>query len=50
VTKENAKGLLDRLEYLLDTTHQTGLSCPGRLHNLFVNTEAVLPGNYSFIR
>ena len=46
VTKENAKGLLDRSENLLDTTHQTGLSSLGRLHDLFVNTEAVSPGEY----
>jgi AraC family transcriptional regulator of adaptative response/methylated-DNA-[protein]-cysteine methyltransferase len=46
VTKENAKGLLDRSENLLETTHQTGLSSLGRLHDLFVNTEAVSPGEY----
>jgi AraC family transcriptional regulator of adaptative response/methylated-DNA-[protein]-cysteine methyltransferase len=46
LTKENAKGLLDRSENLLDTTHQSGLSSLGRLHDLFVNTEAVSPGEY----
>ena len=46
LTKENAKGLLDRSENLLDTTHQTGLSSLGRLYDLFVNTEAVSPGEY----
>jgi AraC family transcriptional regulator of adaptative response/methylated-DNA-[protein]-cysteine methyltransferase len=46
VTKENAKGLLDRSENLLETTHQTGLSSLGRLHDLFVSTEAVSPGEY----
>ena len=46
LTKENAKGLLDRSENLLDTTHQTGLSSLGRLHDLFVNTEGVSPGEY----
>jgi AraC family transcriptional regulator of adaptative response/methylated-DNA-[protein]-cysteine methyltransferase len=46
LTKENAKGLLDRSENLLETTHQTGLSSLGRLHDLFVNTEAVSPGEY----
>jgi AraC family transcriptional regulator, regulatory protein of adaptative response / methylated-DNA-[protein]-cysteine methyltransferase len=46
LTKENAKGLLDRSENLLDTTHQTGLSSLGRLHELFVTTEAVTPGEY----
>jgi AraC family transcriptional regulator of adaptative response/methylated-DNA-[protein]-cysteine methyltransferase len=46
LTKENAKDLLDRSENLLDTTLQTGLSSLGRLHDLFVTTEAVTPGEY----
>jgi AraC family transcriptional regulator, regulatory protein of adaptative response / methylated-DNA-[protein]-cysteine methyltransferase len=46
LTKEDAKGLLDRSENLLDTTHQVGLSSLGRLHDLFVTTEAVTPGEY----
>ena len=46
LTKEGAKDLLDRSENLLDTTHQIGLSSLGRLHDLFVNTEAVSPGEY----
>jgi AraC family transcriptional regulator of adaptative response/methylated-DNA-[protein]-cysteine methyltransferase len=46
VTKENAKGLLDQSENLLDATHQVGLSSLGRLHDLFVSTEAVSPGEY----
>lgn len=46
VTRENAKELLDRSENLLDTTHQVGLSSLGRLHDLFVTTEAVTPGEY----
>ncbi len=46
VTKENAKDLLDRSENLLDTTFQVGLSSLGRLHDLFVTTEAVTPGQY----
>ena len=46
LTKENAKDLLDRSENLLEATHQTGLSSLGRLHDLFVNTEAVSPGEY----
>jgi AraC family transcriptional regulator of adaptative response/methylated-DNA-[protein]-cysteine methyltransferase len=46
VTKENAKQLLDRSENLLDTTYQVGLSSLGRLHDLFVSTEAVTPGQY----
>lgn len=46
VTRENAKKLLDRSENLLDTTLQVGLSSLGRLHDLFVTTEAVTPGEY----
>jgi AraC family transcriptional regulator of adaptative response/methylated-DNA-[protein]-cysteine methyltransferase len=46
VTKEHAKDLLDQSENLLDTTFQVGLSSLGRLHDLFVNTEAVTPGEY----
>jgi AraC family transcriptional regulator of adaptative response/methylated-DNA-[protein]-cysteine methyltransferase len=46
LTKEHAKGLLNESENLLDTTHQIGLSSLGRLHDLFVNTEAVTPGEY----
>jgi AraC family transcriptional regulator of adaptative response/methylated-DNA-[protein]-cysteine methyltransferase len=46
VTRENAKQLLDGSENLLDTTLQVGLSSLGRLHDLFVTTEAVTPGEY----
>jgi len=46
LTKEGAKDLLDRSENLLETTHQVGLSSLGRLHDLFVTTEAVTPGEY----
>ena len=46
LTKEHAKELLDKSENLLDVTHQVGLSSLGRLHDLFVTTEAVTPGEY----
>jgi AraC family transcriptional regulator of adaptative response/methylated-DNA-[protein]-cysteine methyltransferase len=46
LTKEGAKELLNRSENLLDTTLQVGLSSLGRLHDLFVTTEAVTPGEY----
>ena len=46
LTKEGAKEFLDKSENLLDTTHQVGLSSLGRLHDLFVTTEAVSPGEY----
>jgi len=46
ITKESAKGLLTQSENLLDTTYGVGLSSLGRLHDLFVSTEAVTPGQY----
>lgn len=46
LTKEGAKKLLDRSSNLMDATYSVGLSSPGRLHDLFVNTEAVTPGEY----
>jgi AraC family transcriptional regulator of adaptative response/methylated-DNA-[protein]-cysteine methyltransferase len=46
LTKEHAKELLSRSENLLDTAHQVGLSSLGRLHDLFIATEAVTPGEY----
>lgn len=46
LTKEHAKQLLSQSENLLATTHKVGLSSLGRLHDLFVNTEAVTPGEY----
>ena len=46
LTRENAKVLLARSTNLLDATYSAGLSSPGRLHDLFVQTEAVTPGEY----
>ena len=46
LTKEGAKELLAQSENLLDTTYEVGLSSLGRLHDLFVTTEAVTPGEY----
>jgi AraC family transcriptional regulator of adaptative response/methylated-DNA-[protein]-cysteine methyltransferase len=46
VTKENARKLLDESQSLLDTALELGLSSTGRLHDLFVTTEAVSPGEY----
>jgi len=46
LTKENAKDLLEKSENLLDTTYGVGLSSLGRLHDLFVTTEAITPGQY----
>ncbi len=46
LTRENAKAWLARSGNLLDATYSAGLSSPGRLHDLFVQTEAVTPGEY----
>jgi AraC family transcriptional regulator of adaptative response/methylated-DNA-[protein]-cysteine methyltransferase len=45
LTKENAKRLLAD-QSVLDTAYAAGLSSPGRLHDLFVQAEAVTPGEY----
>ena len=45
LTKENAKALL-RQSSLLDATYSSGLSSPSRLHDLFVQCDAVTPGEY----
>ncbi len=46
LTKEHAKRLLDRSHDLLTVSFESGLSGPGRLHDLFVNFEAMTPGDY----
>ncbi len=46
LTRENAKELLTRSSNLLEATYEAGLSSPGRLHDLFIQTEAVTPGEY----
>ena len=46
LTLEYAKSRIDRTKNLLDLTLETGLSSPGRLHDLFVNIEAISPGEY----
>ena len=44
LTKEHAKELLSHSENILDVAYETGLSGPGRLHDLLVTTEAATPG------
>lgn len=44
LTKEYAKSLLTDRQDLLDVTVRTGLSSPGRLHELMVTFEALSPG------
>jgi AraC family transcriptional regulator of adaptative response/methylated-DNA-[protein]-cysteine methyltransferase len=46
ITKENAKQLLVKSENLLEVAYKTGLSGSGRLHDLFVNCEAMTPAEY----
>ena len=46
LTVEHAKQLLAESKNLLDVTYESGLSSPGRLHDLFVNCEAMTPGEF----
>ncbi|MEJ5222816.1 MAG: methylated-DNA--[protein]-cysteine S-methyltransferase [Anaerolineales bacterium] len=45
LTREHAKRLLEHAS-VLDAALETGLSSPSRLHDLFIQTEAVTPGEY----
>lgn len=49
LTKEHAKRLLNQSRNLLDVTYDSGLSSPGRLHDLFIQCEAVTPGEYKMM-
>jgi AraC family transcriptional regulator of adaptative response/methylated-DNA-[protein]-cysteine methyltransferase len=46
ITVTHAKELLEESKSVLDVTYEVGLSSPGRLHDLFVNFEALSPGEY----
>jgi AraC family transcriptional regulator of adaptative response/methylated-DNA-[protein]-cysteine methyltransferase len=46
LTLEHAKEMLEKSNNILDVTLRTGLSSPGRLHDLFITWEAVTPGEY----
>ncbi len=46
LTLEDAKRRLNESANVLDATFDAGLSSPGRLHDLFVNLDAVTPGEY----
>lgn len=46
VTLDHARRMLDNSASLLDATFESGLSGPGRLHDLFVTHEAMSPGEY----
>ena len=46
LTVEHAKKQLATSKAVLETTLDSGLSSPSRLHDLFVSVEAVTPGEY----
>ena len=46
LTVEHAKRLLAESNSVLETSLESGLSGPGRLHDLFVTVEAVTPGEF----
>lgn len=46
VTADYARQLLRTSQSLMDVAYEAGLSGPGRLHDLFVNVEAVTPGEF----
>jgi AraC family transcriptional regulator, regulatory protein of adaptative response / methylated-DNA-[protein]-cysteine methyltransferase len=45
ISKENAKQMLKTSGDILGAAYATGLSGPGRLHDLLVHTEAATPGD-----
>ena len=47
LTLDHAKHLLAERFTVLDATFETGLSSPGRLHDLFVRWEGMSPGDYA---
>ena len=46
LSKEHAKALIAESASMLEAAYATGLSGPGRLHDLFISAEAVTPGEY----
>jgi AraC family transcriptional regulator of adaptative response/methylated-DNA-[protein]-cysteine methyltransferase len=46
ITLDHARDLLKGSSSILDTAYEVGLSGAGRLHDLFVNHEAMTPGDY----
>ncbi|MEM0944025.1 MAG: AraC family transcriptional regulator, partial [Pseudomonadota bacterium] len=47
LTLDHAKRLLADRFTVLDATMETGLSSPGRLHDLFIRWEAMSPGEFA---
>lgn len=46
ITLDHARQMLEGSASILDTAYEVGLSGAGRLHDLFVNYEAMTPGDY----
>ncbi len=46
LTLERARELVRSRRSILETSHELGLSGPGRLHDLFVTLDAVTPGEH----
>src|SRR6266536_2153824 len=46
ISVEHAKNLLKQNLSVSDATFETGLSSPGRLHDLFISIEGMTPGEY----
>lgn len=47
ITLDHARAMLrDDAASLLDTAYEVGMSGPGRLHDLFIDHEAMTPGEY----
>jgi AraC family transcriptional regulator of adaptative response/methylated-DNA-[protein]-cysteine methyltransferase len=46
ISIEYAKNLLKQNLSVADVTYETGLSSPGRLHDLFISIEGMTPGEY----
>jgi AraC family transcriptional regulator of adaptative response/methylated-DNA-[protein]-cysteine methyltransferase len=46
LTLEYAKSCLDKNQSVLDSALDSGLSGPGRLHDLFITMESITPGEY----
>jgi len=46
LTIDYARQLLDESRSVLETTYASGMTSPGRMHDLFVTIDAVTPGEY----
>jgi AraC family transcriptional regulator, regulatory protein of adaptative response / methylated-DNA-[protein]-cysteine methyltransferase len=46
LTIDHARKLLQESRSVLEATFESGLSSPGRIHDLFVNIDAVTPGEF----